>query len=138
MVVDPNDYLTHEIYFTACDKVQIFSSLGQELSEADSKNFVARVNLFDYLKDVDFFTKTVEQMEQQRGSEIGRIERGGEVQEEGQEEQVQSEVKVTNYQYLKKNLLPVLEGALKQVDLLRPEDPLAFIALYCLKNREKL
>ena len=60
------------------------------------------------------------------------------MQEEGQEEQVQSEVKVTNYQYLKKNLLPVLEGALKQVDLLRPEDPLAFIALYCLKNREKL
>ena len=96
------------------------------------------MNLFDYLKDVDFFTKAVEQMEQQRGSEIGRIERGGEVQEEGQEEQVQSEVKVTNYQYLKKNLLPVLEGALKQVDILRPEDPLAFIALYCLKNREKL
>jgi len=39
---------------------------------------------------------------------------------------------LSNYEYLKKNLLPVLEGALKQVD------PLGFIALYCLKNRDRL
>ena len=48
-------------------------------------------------------------MEQQRGSEIGRIERGGnEVQEDVQEEQSPAEVKISNYEYLKKSLLPVL------------------------------
>ena len=68
LVVDPSDYLTHEIYFTSSDQTKVFSCLGQELSESDSRNFVARVHLFDYLKDVDYFTKTVEQMEQQRGN----------------------------------------------------------------------
>jgi hypothetical protein len=98
------------------------------------------VRLFDYLKDVDYFIKQVEVLEQLRSSEINRIEKG-----EGQEEQpeeVEAGVgegqRMSNHQYLKKHLLPVLEGALRQVDLLRPEDPLAFIALYCLKNRDKL
>jgi hypothetical protein len=63
----------------------------------------------------------------------------GEVQQEGEAEDVAGEgVKENNYEYLKKHLLPVLEGALRQVDLLRPEDPLGYIALYCLKNRDKL
>ena len=85
LVLDTSDYLTHEIYFTSTDEVRLCSSLGQHLSEAETTNFVCRVAPFDYLKDVDFFVKKVEQMEQQRGSEIDRIERGGEVQEEAQE-----------------------------------------------------
>ena len=38
-------------------------------------------------------------------------------------------------EYLKKYIAPLLEGALKQVDLLRPEDPIGFMALYFLKNQ---
>ena len=34
--------------------------------------------------------------------------------------------------------MPVLDGALRQVDLLRPQDPIGFIALYCLKYKERL
>ena len=96
---------------------------------------MVKVQLFEYLRDVDYFIKQVEALEGQRGAEITRIEkREGEEAEEVQAPQEQ----LSNYEYLKKNLLPVLEGALKQVDLFRPADPLGFIALYCLKNRDRL
>ena len=78
-------------------------------------------------------------LENSRVSEINKIEKG-DVQEEVEENNQAAEQKdkLSNYEYLKKSLLPVLEGALKQVDLLRPEDPIGFIALYCLKNKDKL
>lgn len=100
---------------------------------------MVRVGMFEYLRDVDYFGKRIEEMEVARAGEINRLERG-EVQEEVNEEVVNKEKEegVSNYEYLRRNLMPVLEGALRQVDLMRPEDPLAFIALYCLKNREKL
>ena len=34
--------------------------------------------------------------------------------------------------------MPLLEGALRQVDLLRPEDPVGFVALHCLRNAERI
>lgn len=134
LVIDPVDYLTHEIYFTSAADVRLYSCLNEEI--ADKRSFVVRVQLFEYLRDVDYFVKQVEALEGQRGAEITRIEKreGEEVEEAQQPVQEQ----LSNYEYLKRNLLPVLEGALRQVDLLRPEDPLGFIALYCLKNRERL
>ncbi len=97
---------------------------------------MVKVPLFEYLRDVDYFTKQVEALEGHRGAEITRIEK--KEGEEAEEPQQAPQEQLTNYEYLKRNLLPVLEGALRQVDLLRPEDPLGFIALYCLKNRERL
>lgn len=127
------DYLTHEIYFTAAANVHVYSCLNEEI--ADRRSFVVRVAPFEYLRDVDYFIKQVEALEGQRGAEITRIEkREGEEPEEAPPAQEQ----LSNYEYLKRHLLPVLEGALRQVDLLRPEDPVGFIALYCLKNRERL
>lgn len=85
----------------------------------DTKSFINKVNLFDYLKDVDYFIKAVEQMEGRRGAEINRIEKGEKEVEDNAEEPGKEE-KLTNYEYLKKKLLPILEGALRQVDLHRP------------------
>jgi hypothetical protein len=134
LVIDPVDYLTHEIYFTSAAEARVYSCLNEEIT--DRRSFVVRVPLFEYLRDVDYFTKQVEALEGHRGAEITRIEkREG---EEAEEPQQAAQEQLTNYEYLKRNLLPVLEGALRQVDLLRPEDPLGFIALYCLKNRERL
>jgi hypothetical protein len=74
VVIDPVDYLTHEIYFTNSDNTHIYSCLGEEL--ADKRNLAVKVNLFDYIKDVDYFIKTIELLETQRAQEINRIEKG--------------------------------------------------------------
>jgi hypothetical protein len=55
LVIDPVDYLTHEIYFTSSENPWVYSCLGEEIKE--KSNFFLKVNLFDYLKDVDFFIK---------------------------------------------------------------------------------
>lgn len=47
-------------------------------------------------------------------------------------------MKESDPEYLKKHIIPILEGAIKQVDLFRPEDPIGYIAYYCLKNRERI
>ena len=39
---------------------------------------------------------------------------------------------------MKRTILPVLEGALKQVVLLRPEDPIGYLSLLCLKNKDRV
>ena len=65
LVIDPNDYLTHEIYFTNSEKAQVWSCLGNQVEDVSC--FVKRITLFDYLKDVDFFIKTIEVMETMRG-----------------------------------------------------------------------
>lgn len=73
-VIDQNDYLTHEIYFTSSDDPKIYSCLGPKIEDINS--FVNKVNIFDYLKDVDYLIKAVEQMEGARGAEINKIEKG--------------------------------------------------------------
>lgn len=72
MVIDPVDYLTHEIYFTSGEG-KVFSCLNEEIT--DKRSFIVRVQLFDYLRDVDYFIKQVEALEGQRGAEITRIEK---------------------------------------------------------------
>ena len=74
LVVDPTDYLTHEIYFTSREAVKVYSCLGKEIP--DTSNIVVNVNLFDYLRDVDYLGKQVEAMEVQRAAEIERVEKG--------------------------------------------------------------
>jgi hypothetical protein len=73
VVIDPVDYLTHEIYFTSSSEARVYSCLNEEI--ADKRSFVVKVNLFDYLKDVDYFIKSVEVLEGQRAAEITRIEK---------------------------------------------------------------
>ena len=46
-----------------------------------------------------------------------------------------NEVKESDADYLKRTIIPLLDGALRQVDLFRPDDPVGFVALYCLKNK---
>ena len=40
--------------------------------------------------------------------------------------------------YLSKTILPVLLEAMKQVDQQRPVEPVAYLAIYLLKNQHKI
>jgi hypothetical protein len=77
MMVDPVDYNTQEIYFHSSEHVDVISCLGEPLINTEGKMTI-RVDLFDLLKDIDYFTKMVEISEKNRTQLIDKIEKGGE------------------------------------------------------------
>ena len=72
--LDPVDYLTHEIYFTCSPEPKIYSCLGEKIASTEST--ILQINVFDYLKDVDYFVKHTEALEKKRADEIEKIEKG--------------------------------------------------------------
>jgi hypothetical protein len=40
--------------------------------------------------------------------------------------------------YLSRAIFPVLLPALEVLDIERPDDPISFLALYCLKNKHRV
>jgi hypothetical protein len=56
-----------------------YSTLGETLN---NPCMAVKVDLFELLKDVDFFSKAVENCEKNRAIEIDKIERGGVIEEE--------------------------------------------------------
>lgn len=75
-----------------------------------------------------------------RAEEIERIEKG--IPEDVPEVQKKSEFELlqesSDAEYLRRTVLPLLLPALQLVDLERPSDPITFIAMYCLKNKDKV
>lgn len=58
MMVDPVDYNTQEIYFHI-GKIEVMSCLGQLLENTEGK-MSYQVDLFELLKDVDYFIKALD------------------------------------------------------------------------------
>lgn len=136
MMVDPVDYNTQEIYFHANNKVEVVSCLGETLENTEGKMSV-RVELFELLRDVDFFIKQVEACEKNRTQEIEKTEKGV-VEEEVIKPVPKDDRPLSDTEYLKQTIFPLLDGALRLVDIERPDDPIAVIALYCLKNKHRI
>lgn len=65
VMVDPVDYNTQEIYFHSGEEADVVSCLGEVLENTEGKMSV-RVDLFELLRDVDFFIKQVELCEKNR------------------------------------------------------------------------
>jgi hypothetical protein len=91
----------------------------------------------------DYFLKSIALAEQSRDEEIERIEAGIPEEEddeaqpdEGQEwRELQA---LPNEEYLMKTVLPVLYQGMKIVDQQRPVAPLEYLAMYLLKNQDKI
>ena len=73
----------------------VYNSLGSRIE--DTRNIVSNVNLFDYLKDLDYFIKNVETLENQRSDEIAKIEKGEVLQEMQEEAGLPEAPKLSNY-----------------------------------------
>lgn len=134
LIIDPSDTRTHDIFFTSSSKAVVYDLAGKQLQ--DTQHSVVKVELCDYLQDVDYFMRQVEAVSSSR-TEMGRteVERRARTEAESQKARSEQEERVSNYEYLQQQLFPVLEAAFRQVDLVRPQDPVAFVALYCLKNQ---
>ena len=90
------------------------------------------------IKDAEYFMKMIDICEKSRNEEMERIEKG--IPEEQNEVAKKSDWELleesSDSDYLRKTILPLLMPALQLVDIERPVDPISFIALYCLKNKE--
>jgi hypothetical protein len=100
------------------------------------------------LMESDYFLKLIEMCEFTRDQEIEAIESGTPIEtgeqaplateEEPLDELIEEEldplVALSNAEYLKKTVLPILYQGMKIVTAERPTDPLKYLSLYLLKN----
>lgn len=122
--------------------VQVIDAVTNEpISRKKSMNkYLVHVDILDMIKDQDYFTKFIDQCEKLRNEEIDRIEKGipDEVAESVKKTDWELLEESTDADYLRKTILPLLIPGLQLLELERPENPISFLALYCLKNKENV
>lgn len=107
--------------------------------------YVVKVHPHKAILESDYFVKCIETCEAKRDEEIRKIEAGiaeeeyelvsKKVDTESEWEKLQ---KLSDPEYLMKTVLPVLYMGMRTVDLERPNAPLEYLALYLLKNQDKV
>mmetsp|Transcript_27129 Transcript_27129/g.48682 ORF Transcript_27129/g.48682 Transcript_27129/m.48682 type:complete len:499 (-) Transcript_27129:35-1531(-) len=149
LLVDQTDYGTQHIFFD--DNVREDASniidvrdvvTGDSLPfKRIANKYIFRVDPYKAIIETDYFLKALDICEQNRTVEIERVEAGLPPEpEESEPEPTEWELlhSAPTEEYLGKVILPLLLPALKVVDLERPQDPLSFIAHYCLKNKGQI
>lgn len=152
-MIDQADYNTQHIFFD--DNVDSAESCivdvrdlvtGEPLPYKKFMDmYVVKVHPHKAILESDYFVKQIELCEAKRDEEIRRIEAG--ITEEEYEmvsKKVDTETewellqKLPDAEYLMKTVLPVLYMGMRTVDLERPNAPLEYLALYLLKNQDKV
>ena len=65
LIIDPSDTRTHDIFFTSNSSTAVVYDLsGKQLQ--DTQHSVVKVELCDYLQDVDYFIRQVEAVSSSR------------------------------------------------------------------------
>lgn len=157
--VDQADYNTLHIYFDSKlglgdDKCRLDV---MDLITNEKLSFKSIINIYTAvvephraLMESDYFLKLIEMCEFTRDQEIEAIESGTPIEtgeqaplateEEPLDELIEEEldplVALSNAEYLKKTVLPILYQGMKIVTAERPTDPLKYLSLYLLKNQD--
>lgn len=108
-----------------------------EKEEAENHYFI-KVDPIDCIKQQDFFIKAIERCEENMAQSIKQIEEGidDEKVKDEEKDSWQELQDSSNSEYLRKTVYPLLYPALQIIERERPNDPLSFIALYMLKNKQ--
>lgn len=149
LLLDQADYTTQHIFFDdnaeeghACvvDVRDVITGEKIPYSKFINK-YVVQVESHRAVLEQDYFIKMIELAEGERDKEIERVEMGleeGETIEKPTEMTWEELQRTPNEEYLMKTVLPVLYQGMRAVDLERPICPLEFLALYLLKNQDKV
>jgi len=107
--------------------------------------YVVKVHPHRAILESDYFVKQIENCVIKRDEEIRRIEAGiSEEEYEKVSKKLDTETdweklqKLPDAEYLMKTVLPVLYMGMRTVDLERPNAPLEYLAMYLLKNQDKI
>lgn len=153
LMVDQADYNTQHIFFddnadSAEECIVDVRDLitGEPLPYKKFMDmYVVKVHPHKAILESDYFVKQIEMCEAKRDEEIRRMEAGiAEEQYELVNKKVDQETeweklqKLPDADYLMKTVLPVLYMGMRTVDLERPNAPLEYLAMYLLKNQDKV
>ena len=152
LYVDQADYQTQHIFFDdnaweneKCNIDVRDLITGDQIKYKKFANmYVTRVEPHRAVVESDYFIKLIEACEQKRDEEIERYENGEASEDEDllNKEGAQNEWEqlqgLPNEEYLMKTVLPVLYQGMKVVSIERPTAPLDYLAMYLLKNQDKV
>ena len=153
MMIDQADYNTQHIFFDdnadspeSCIVDVRDVVTGEQLPYKKFMDmYVVKVHPHRAILESDYFVKCIEQCELRRDEEIRRMEAGiaeeeYEIVRKNKDTETEWEKlqKLPDADYLMKTVLPVLYMGMRVVDLERPNAPLEYLAMYLLKNQDKI
>ena len=144
LLVDPYDVDTLQIFFDSDlnkypEKIDIIDIVARKKIPLENclNKFVVNVEPYRAIIDINYFNHKIEECVNNRKNEILKMQ-GKEVIENVPEEgsNIEKEIKrMPGDLYLKTTVLPLVHNALNMCEILRPSDPIAFIANFMLTNK---
>lgn len=149
LLLDQGDYGTQHVFFddNADEDEDCIVDARDVITKEVIKDkkmkdiYVIKVEPHRAILEPDYFIKMIEMAEQSRDDEIERVE-SGQVEDIEADPNTDREVQdewgklqsASNEEYLAKTILPVLYQGMKKTDLVRPDAPLEYLALFLLKH----
>ena len=149
-LVDSSDLNTHHIFFDdniKADEAYIIDiwdvSTKQRVKFSDAQNlYICQADFIQAVTDPDFFIKQVNKCLEERSKRVERVlSEGFKLAEEKQKEADEQKEFLKSCppsEYLKETVFPHLTPALSILDKERPSDPLSFLAIYLLENKQTI
>mmetsp|Transcript_23355 Transcript_23355/g.20743 ORF Transcript_23355/g.20743 Transcript_23355/m.20743 type:complete len:245 (+) Transcript_23355:754-1488(+) len=148
LLVDQSDFSLQHVFFDDLARVGDTCNIDvRDLSTGDKildkkfrNKYVVRANIYEAIIDNEYFLKHIETCERARDREIERLQEGilssedeVEVQSINEWEKLQN---LSNEDYLCKTVAPLLYQGLNLISTERPTNPVEFLALYMLQNKD--
>lgn len=143
-LIDPYDTETLQIFFDTDtdiypDKIDIIDVITKKKLNRESvlNTFLVNVEPYRAIVDNSYFTNKIEECVNNRKSQIERM-KGKEIPiipYNADLDYVNESKKLNSDAYLQMTVLPLLHNALALCDMVRPQDPITFIANYMLMNK---
>ncbi|CAI2366689.1 unnamed protein product [Moneuplotes crassus] len=146
-LVDQTDFTTQHIFFddmavegpTSNIDIRDISTMEKVPERKFRDKYVVRANIYEAIKDEDYFLKTIAKCERARDREIERLQDGilssEDEEEEIPEDKWETLQNLPNEEYLVKTIAPLLYQGLNFISTERPTNPIEFLALYMLQNK---
>lgn len=145
-LIDPYDTETLQIFFDSDlhinpNKIDVYDVVTKKkLSSSYVMNkYVVNIEPYRAILDINYFTRKITECINNRKSELIKMQ-SKETPIIPLEEQfsIENEIqKIPGANYLQMTVLPLLHNALSLCEMIRPQDPIAFIASFMLSNKAK-
>ena len=145
-LVDPYDTETLQIFFDSDlhihpSKIDVYDVVTKKkLSPSYVMNkYVVNIEPYRAILDINYFTTKINECINNRKSELIKMQsKETPIIPLEEEFSIEREIqKIPGANYLQMTVLPILHNALTLCEMIRPQDPIAFIASFMLANKAK-
>jgi hypothetical protein len=145
-LIDPYDVDTLQIFFDIeldkyPEKIDVINVVTQKKLSKDyyMNKYVVNVEPIKAVTDINYFLNKIEQCIHNRKSELIKMQsKDIPIMPNDEELNYEQEmIKLPGDVYLEMTILPLLQNAINMCDMIRPPDPITFIANFMLMNKDK-